>query len=231
MKGKLILVLLIFCSTMMGQGQNSLSTIGGSLSSLESFSTSYGRFLMRVIDPKDIEGTPYLFDEFDLGRIHMNGIWYDELKLRYDVYHGRFEVRFENGDFIIDPLEQGVDTIECSGDVFIRKDLGKKESISINYLAILSDQNKFLLLKKYRKKFKEALPAACYQDPAPAEYKKYKPAYYIFHEDRSYEIKGVKTMSEIFEVDVKAVKRFMKKNKYKLSVESDLIETVNHFAV
>jgi hypothetical protein len=56
------------------------------------------------------------------------------------------------------------------------------------------------------------------------------PEYYVFRDNEHWTVKGSKTLSEIFQIDPKVVKDYLKDNNYKLSKEEDLLEAVLYFS-
>ena len=56
------------------------------------------------------------------------------------------------------------------------------------------------------------------------------PVFYVFRGNEHWTVKGSKSLAEIFQIDVKTVKNYLKDHKYKLSREDDLMEAVQYFA-
>jgi hypothetical protein len=69
-----------------------------------------------------------------------------------------------------------------------------------------------------------------YNKAKPAEYKIQSPVYYVFRGNEQWTVKGSKTLSEIFQINAKVVKSYLKDNKYKLSNEEHLLEAVLYFS-
>ena len=67
-------------------------------------------------------------------------------------------------------------------------------------------------------------------EAAPSEYKTQEPVYYVYRGNEHWTVKGSKTLTEIFQIDVKVVKSYLKDNKYKLSREEHLLEAVLYFS-
>ena len=57
-----------------------------------------------------------------------------------------------------------------------------------------------------------------------------KPVYYVFRGNEHWTVKGSKTLAEIFQIDAKVVKSYLKDNKYNLSREEHLLEAVLYFS-
>lgn len=172
-----------------------------------------------------IKGSPYLTEEFQPGMIHWNGEWTEGIAVRYNIYQGRFEAEMESGNIVIDPFQNNIDTLRYHEEVFVKKYLSEDNKLLLVYLSLLSQQNDFALYKQYRIKLTEAVgDTDLYNKAKPAEYKMEDPAYYVFRDNEHWTVQGSKSLAEIFQVDAKVVKNYLKDNKYKLSREEDLRE-------
>lgn len=172
-----------------------------------------------------IKGSPYLTEEFLPGVIHWNGVWTEGIAIRYNIYQGRFEAEMESGTIVIDPFQNNIDTLKYRDEVFVKKYLSEDDKLLLVYLSLLGQQNEFALYKQYRIKLTEAVTDTdLYNKAKPAEYKREAPEYYVFQGNEHWNIKGSKSLAEMFQVDAKVVKNYLKDNKYKLSREEHLLE-------
>ncbi len=179
----------------------------------------------------NIKGSPYLTEEFLSGMIYWNRIWNEGIDLRYNIYQGKFEVKLETGTIQIDPLRNNIDTLKYREEVFVKKYLEAGNDKLVVYLSLLGQQNGYALYKQYRIKLTEAVTDTdLYNKAKPAEYKTLTPVYYVFRGNEHWSVKGNKTLAEIFQIDTKVVKSYLKDNKYNLSREEDLLETVLYFS-
>lgn len=190
-------------------------------------------------DYNDIKGSPYLAEEFSPGMIHWNDEWHEGIDLRYNAYRGTFETRLESGIVVIDPLKNKMDTIKYRGEVFVQKYLKVGKGLQVVYLSLRGQQNGYALYKQYISSFTEAVTYTdtdthtnkeLYHKARPAEYKTEIPEYYVFRGNEHWTVKGSKNLAEIFQIDVKEVKSYLKDNKYRLSREEDLLEAVLYFS-
>ncbi len=179
----------------------------------------------------NIKGSPYLTEEFLSGMIYWNRMWNEGIDLRYNIYQGKFEVKLETGTIQIDPLRNNIDTLKYREEVFVKKYLEAGNDKLVVYLSLLGQQNGYALYKQYRIKLTEAVTDTdLYNKAKPAEYKTLTPVYYVFRGNEHWSVKGNKTLAEIFQIDTKVVKSYLKDNKYNLSREEDLLETVLYFS-
>lgn len=220
-----ILFLALFCVGAMAQNPVSLDqTMKMNLkASGEYYSWSQGQ--------SKINGSPYLTEDFLPGMIHWNRVWNDGIDLRYNIYQGKFEVKLERGIIALDPLNNNIDTLKYGEEVFVKKYLKEGKEILVVYLSLLGQQNGYALFKQYRIKLTEAITDTdLYNKAKPAEYVLQDPEYYVFRDNEHWEVKGSKTLAEIFQIDTKVVKSYLKDNNYKLSSEEHLLEAVLHFS-
>jgi hypothetical protein len=190
-----------------------------------------GEFYRWSAGNSKINGSPYITEEFHPGMIHWNRKWNEGINLRYNIYQGTFEAKLQSGIIVIDPLKNNIDTVKYKDEVFVKKyfDTGKDKMVA--YLSLLGQQNGYAIYKQYKIILKEAVTDTdLYNEARPAEYKKQPPVYYVFRGNEHWTAKGSKSLAEIFQIDAKVVKKYLKDNKYKLSREEDLVKAVLHFA-
>jgi len=220
-----ILYLAVFCLGAVAQNPVPLNQ------ALKQNLKASGEYYAWSAGPSKVNGSPYLAEEFSPGMIHWNLTWNEGIDLRYNIRQGTFEVRLESGIILIDPLRNNIDTIKHEGEVFVRKYLEAGKEKLVLYLPLLGQQNGYALFKQYIIKFTEAVTDTdLYNKAKPAEYKMQAPVYYVFMDNEYWEVKGSKTLAEIYQMDNKEVKAYLKDNKYKLSNEEDLLEAVLYFS-
>lgn len=178
----------------------------------------------------NIKGSPYLTEDFVPSMLQLERKWYEHVDLKYNIYEDHFVVRFETGILIIDPMKNDIDSIKHNGEIFIRKVYESGKKMRVAYMSLLGVSNSYSICKQYQKDFIQATKPAAYSDAKPAEYKSAVPNYYVFKENKMWTVKGTKDIAEIFETDNKQVKNYLKKNRYKLKNEKDLVHVVSYFS-
>ncbi len=220
-----ILYLALFCVHTMAQNPVT------STQALEINLRSSGEYYRWSAGNSKISGSPYLTDDFNSGMIHWNRKWHEGFDLRYNIYQGVFEVRRESGVLVIDPIKNNIDTVKYRYEVFVKKYLKVNKDLLVVYLSLLGQQNGYTLYKQYRIRFAEAVTDTdLYKEAKPAEYKTETPKYYVFRDNEHWTVKGSKSLAEIFQIDTKVVKSYLKENKYKLSSEEHLLKAVLYFS-
>ena len=190
-----------------------------------------GEFYRWSAGSAKINGSPYITEEFESGMIFWNLKWHEGVKLRYNIYSGNFEAELDRGIIVIDPIKNNIDTVKYQDEVFVKKYLKVDNAIQVVYLALLGEQNGYALYKHYRIKLKEAVTDTdLYNEARPAEYESQQPVYYIFRGNEIWNLIGSKYLAEIFRIDAKEVKKYLKDHKYKLSNEEHLLEAVLYFS-
>jgi len=220
-----ILYLALFCVGAMAQ-----NTVEPNLALKQNLLAS-GEFFSGSVGYSKANGSPYLTEEFRSGMIHWNGMWNEGIDLRYNIYQGSFEAKLESGIIVINPIKNNIDTLKYGEEVFVKKYLKVGKDLLVVYLSLLGQQNGYALYKQYRIILTEAITDTdLYHQAKPAEYKTQTPVYYVFRGNEHWTVKGSKTLAEIFQIDAKVVKSYLKDNKYKLSNEEHLLEAVLYFS-
>ena len=220
-----ILYLIMFCMGTLAQNPMT------STQALEVNLKASGEYYRWSAGSSEVKGSPYLAEEFSPGMIHWNGLWHEGIDLRYNIYQGSFEARLESGIIVIEPLKNNMDTLKYREEVFVKKYLQVEKELLVVYLSLLGQQNDYALYKQHRIRLTEAVTDTdIYNKARPAEYKSHTPAYYVFRGNEHWRVKGNKDLAEIFQVDTKVIKGYLKSNKYNLSREEDLLESVLYFS-
>jgi len=188
-----------------------------------------------------IKGSPYLSEEFASGMIYWNGMWHEGFDLRYNALLSTFETRLESGIITIDPLKNSMDTIKYRDEVFVKKYLKAGKDLQVVYLSLLEQQNGYVLYKHYINSLSEPVTDTyidtdtdvdkeLFHKDRPAEYQMEAPLYYVFRGNEYWTVKGSKSLAEIYNIDTKVVRNYLKNHKYKLSREEDLKESLLYFS-
>jgi hypothetical protein len=181
-------------------------------------------------DIGEVEGSPYLTEEFMEGKVLMNRVLYTDLDLRYNVYSDRFEVRLDQGIIQMDPVRTPVDTLYYFDHRFVRKFLQPAGNKNLVHLAVLCETGGSGLYKRYRVVLTPAKDAEAYKAAQPARLSPAKPEYYLGDAQGLMPCKGVKSLAEFFGIDTREVKSFLKQEGLKAGTEEGLVAACAHFA-
>jgi hypothetical protein len=184
------------------------------------------RDLLKDIPYEDIQGNPFLNEDFSDGRIILkNGKTYQG-PVRYDIYADQFEIQTSNGMiyFIKNPMD--IDRITVDNHVFVTgKAPGNEEG---SYYELLYDGGVRLLLKR-KVVFQQPRPAQPYQEPTPAMFVSKPLEYYM---EKGQDLNQIETKTDILKVfaDKEAeMKSYIKHNKPDFRNADDLINIIKYY--
>jgi len=177
----------------------------------------------------DIEGTPYLNEEFSPGMIiTIEGKTYDTIPLRYNAYTDDLEFQKGEDTYNIDP-KTIVRRAEFGGAVFgcMKYDsFGKTQ----NGLFEILTEGKAILLIKYTIRFLEKEKVQAFVDPKPARFEASKKEYYISFDDAVAKlITNKKNLLELFVDRKDEMESYISKNKLSIREDDDLTKIIAHF--
>ena len=182
-------------------------------------------------DLSDIEGSPYLNENFSFGSISS---FKQKFSIRYNIYNDIFEVR-QGKDSIINLNKRNTsyvisyEGLDFKSFYYLPE---KKDSKTYEYFAILTNKNdSIVLLKKYNKTFTEKRKATTsYGSDKPARFSKSPiETYFIKINDSIIEIRlKAKDLYSLFPEKQIVLKNYIKKNKLKFKDEKDLIKAINY---
>jgi len=177
----------------------------------------------------DISGSPYFSDEFTEGEVKMpDGIRYQRVMLRYDIYSDRIEFKDKKGQVleILEPEKYDCFLIGSQTFRYVVYEAGNKTSK--NYMQMLAG-GKFTLYKKLRIEFKEAQKPQAYKEAEPAKFIAMPADYYL--SVGAGQAKKIKSQKETIET-LRSLKpdltSYVKKEKLNLNKEDDLIRAVEY---
>jgi len=174
----------------------------------------------------DIKGSPYLFEDFAIGKINLKDSKTYEGPLRYDIYANQFEFKTKEGEVysIVNP--ETIEKINIDSRLFVYI-INKEKSNSGSYFEVLV-QGKYSLLLKHSAILRDPVPAKPYNDAKPATFITKEDDFYIRNENSGlFEIKNKDEVVAIDPMRSTEISKFMKGNKIKVSNKSDLINLTN----
>ncbi len=186
----------------------------------------YTRYNLKM---SEIQGTPYLDEEFITGIIITHdGVTYENIPLRYNAYSDDLE--FQKGEDIynIDP-KTIIRKAEFGGAVFgcMKYDsFGKTQ----NGLFEMLTEGKATLLVKYTVKFLEKEKVQAFADPKPARFDTPKKEYYMVIDGAPAKLfTNKKSLLELFGNRKDEMETYISKNKLSVKDNNELIKIVSYF--
>lgn len=182
-----------------------------------------------IILNDDTIGTPYLFEEFQLGSIFV----YDEetvnnIAIKYNAYNDVFFIKpsLNSPNTEAQGITKSIDLKIKLGDKFFVALPSMDKRGDLQYYEVLSSGKKGKLLKKNSKLYKERIEATTsLTRDVPATFKD-QTTYYFQHKNGDFSElpTSKKKFIAVFEVDKKKVTAIIKENKLNIKNELDLIK-------
>lgn len=183
-----------------------------------------------ILTEDDIEGSPYLNDEFVSGAIYtVQKIQYVEILLRYNIYNDNLEFKTPANEV------QSLATPEIVETAF----LGDNQFVYSPFLAANKTKNGFLILLEEGKAslfskpvvaFKEATEPAAYKPAEPAKFVRKANEYFVrIGKEPAKPVSGKKELIAAFPDNQEKMEKYIEKNKIKTNKPEDLIEVVRYY--
>ncbi len=179
---------------------------------------------------EDIEGSPYLNDEFVNGNVYTTSkTMFPDIPLRFNIYNHEIEFKSPEGKIAAIDTPEIVEKIEF-GDYVVKyipyKDVKK---IKRGFLLLLSDGHAKLFARP-SVDFRAAVPPAAYKDAVPAKFIDKATSYYIrVGEDAALLIEKKKDLTLAFPDHQQEIAAFIKKHKISHRKEDKLTALVEFY--
>ncbi len=177
--------------------------------------------------PPDLEGSPYLNDDFTHGSIYLEGKYkFTDVPLRYNIYNDLME--FEDKGHILDLDEKHkIDSVIINNKTFVYTlDKGNREG---GYYELLA-QGKVSLLGKLKIEFRPREPAKPMRDPVPPKFVRLPDEYFVQLPGGELEkVKNVKKLIQALPDHQKALNTFVENKKVKNHEAEGMAIVVNYF--
>lgn len=184
---------------------------------------------MQTIAESDIEGSPYLNNEFIRGSIYTyQKMQFNDIPLRFNIYTGNLEFKTPEDQILALAAPEIVEKA-VFGDFkmsYVPYILSKK--IKNGFLRVIEEGTVSLYAQPdiFYQKPKEA---AAYKDAEPAKFLERPDAYFIrIGKEAAIKFNNKKELISIFTDHNEEVAIFIKKNKIKISKEKSLQELVKY---
>lgn len=187
-------------------------------------------FGLQELTLKDIQGSPYLNDEFEKGTvITTQGEKYVDIPLRYDQYQDEMEFEKEGKAMAFSP-KSVVKRAEFGNRIFTYTTYQFTDNkTKQGYFEILADGN-VRLLSQHTIKFFDKEKEKPYVDPKPARFDWPLEVFYIqIGAFPAQHISKKKNLLEAFPKHQKEVADYYKANKLSSKSKDDLIKLVNYY--
>jgi len=188
-----------------------------------------GGYVMDNLKMSDIQGSPYLVEEFISGKIITpEDVTYENLLLRYNAYSDDLEFQKGNDNYNIDP-KSIVKKAEFGGMTYSYMNYDSFGKIQRGFFKILAEGNATLLIR-YTIKFLEKEKVQPFVDPKPARFDAPKKEYYVSIVGLPAKIiANKKSLLELFGDRKDEMESFISKNKLSIREDDSLTKIITHF--
>ncbi len=184
-----------------------------------------------ILSDKDIEGSPYLNDNFISGNvITKKGVKYIGIPLRYNIYSQNFE--FKTPKQILefrDPAS--IREVEIKNEKFIFVPFKKKnKKLDWGFFQKINKSGPAQLLIRYRVTFSNATKPGAYSDAKPAGFSDKEKLFFVkFGTHPAVRIFRSSDFIDNAPKHKTEIKKFIKSNKIKVRRQKDLLKLVNYY--
>nr|MBD3623104.1 hypothetical protein [Sunxiuqinia sp.] len=177
----------------------------------------------------NVDGTPYLKDEFVPGDVFINDtILIEEVPLRYNIYSDQMEfVSAQKQVLVIDDPNKSY-AFNLDGELFSIQDYIDRGNMEHGVLQLIVDGD-FRLYKKYQIDFKPATKAIGFQDAQPNRFTRQEDQYLLAVDQNAPEtFRNHKDLLEKLKAHKPAIEDYAKEQNLKLKSESGLIQLIQY---
>ncbi|UCE69516.1 MAG: hypothetical protein JSW57_00975 [Flavobacteriaceae bacterium] len=173
--------------------------------------------------PPDIEGSPYLRDEFVKGTVFVENEKPYAAMMRYNAYQD--EIQVQGSDGISSLFKRDYIWAEIGGETFRIQTYGDRTGTSKGYFVELNRGN-IRLLKRIVREFKEGQPAvSSYSQNTPPRFDE-KVTYYLVREESPAREVRLRKKDILGFLSSKEVETYVKENKLRLNSEKEVIQVL-----
>ena len=226
MKKALFLIFVIFTIT---DSLNAQTMLNGLMDKFRFNKITEGTYSRNNLKLSDIQGSPYLDEEFIPGKITTGeGVIYTDIPLRYNGYSDELEFQKGVDSYIFDP-KTIVKRAEFGGLVFGCMEYYEGKKIQNGFFEILA-VGKATLLVKYKVKYLEKEAVKAFAEPKPARFDTPVKDYYLAIDGTPANfISGKKGLLELFGAQKGEMESFISKNRLSIKKDDDLTQIVVYF--
>ena len=187
---------------------------------------TYSRFNLKL---SDIQGTPYLDDQFAPAKIIASeGTIYADIPLRYNAYSDDLEFKKGNDVYTIDP-KTIIRRAEFGGLVFSCRSYDYEGKTQNGFFEVLVDGAGALLVK-YTIRFLEQDEVKAFAVQKPARFEEVQKQYFISIEGGAAKLLGnKKSLIEMFGEKKAEMETFISKNKLAVKGDDALTKILVHY--
>lgn len=225
MNSILKMILIFFAWQSFGQTQESLNNNNHLRNLLVQADMRQASQKSETLRYSNIEGSPFMHKEYQLGDIYTTQGVFRAVKMKYDIFEDSFQFNMDNRTLYLDPSDY-VKKIVIGSDVFVVRSIPNVKKKD-NYLIELDSSKVSLYSKKNVIFKKEELAKALESRPTPATFLARANKYYLqIGSSNLVQIEKIKDVYELFPDEAEALKKYIKAEDLDFKKEADLIKIV-----
>lgn len=176
---------------------------------------------------KNIDGTPYLIEEFEDGKVYLKSGEVLTGKFRFDLYANQVQFINEDSRYVIAYPEK-IYKIELNGNTLKYIDYKIDAGIDHDYFITLVEGYYSLYLNK-SKTLKDPVATKPYQQARPARFLDHKDYYYIkAGEEPAQRVRNKKDIVNICGEKIPGIQNYIKEEKISSNNEYDLVKLITY---
>jgi len=183
-----------------------------------------------TLSAEDIEGSPYLNDEFIPGTVYMNqNQKYEGIDLRYNIFNDQVEFNLPGEEVQVLAAPEMLEKVEIGQIemVYLPYSIGKRTKKG--FLIVLLE-GKAPLYAKPDILFKKAVEPAAYKDAQPPAFERRPDQYFIGVGDAELKLAGnKKELLDVLSNHADEIETYIKKNKTKTNDPESLKQLVEFY--
>jgi hypothetical protein len=183
-----------------------------------------------TLTENDIQGSPYLNDEFIQGTIFTTSkTQIINVPLRYNIYNDQLEFKTPNNEIQAMAAPEIIEKVDFGDFTMVYVPYTNVKKIRRGFFKVLQEGNASLYSRS-ELTFKQATEPAAYKDPEPAKFVNNADSYYIrIGMEQARKVGSKKELITIFPDHLDEITAFIKKNKIKTNNPEKLKKLVNYY--
>lgn len=179
---------------------------------------------------RDIEGSPYLNDEFVDGTIYTTQkLQYNNVPLRYNIFNDNLEFLTEDEQELALSAPEIVEKAEIGEHTMAYLPYYNSKKMKRGFFIVL-EEGEASLYERLNLFYQEPTEAAAYKDPEPAKFLRRPDTYFIrIGKEAAVLVDNKKALLAAFPDHQDEIAAFIKKNKTKTSKPEKLQELVKYY--
>lgn len=226
---KLILASICILFSILYSSAQSSYQLAETLDFFKSYKMQTGDW-MQTLSESDIEGSPFLNDEFITGSIYTyQRMQFNDIPLRYNIYNGNLEFKTPEDQILALAAPEIVEKAIFGNFVLSYVPFILSKKIKNGFLKLI-EEGTVSLYAQPEIMYQKPQEAGAYKDAEPAKFMERPDGYFIrVGKEAATKFTNKKELISIFPDHQKEVADFIKKNKIKINKEKSLQQLVQYY--